>query len=99
MTASPSDLRAIPLFQSITDAHLAELIKAFQIGFGNRTPLASVVSVKYYDENDVQQTLATTVYGVVTSAEFVLYPEYEAKRTLCLEFFGPDMDEASNVIR
>jgi len=36
--------------------------------------------------------------GVITSAEFVLYPEYEAQRTLCLEFFGPDMDEASRVI-
>ena len=36
--------------------------------------------------------------GVVTSAEFVLYPEYEARRTLCLEFFGPDFDEASRVI-
>jgi FAD/FMN-containing dehydrogenase/Fe-S oxidoreductase len=36
--------------------------------------------------------------GVITSAEFVLYPEYEAKRTLCLEFFGPDFDEASRVI-
>jgi FAD/FMN-containing dehydrogenase/Fe-S oxidoreductase len=36
--------------------------------------------------------------GVITSAEFILYPEYEAKRTLCLEFFGPDMEEASQVI-
>lgn len=36
--------------------------------------------------------------GIITSAVFVLYPEYEAKRTLCLEFFGPDMDEASRVI-
>jgi FAD/FMN-containing dehydrogenase/Fe-S oxidoreductase len=36
--------------------------------------------------------------GVITSAEFILYPEYEAKRTLCLEFFGPDFDEASKVI-
>ncbi len=36
--------------------------------------------------------------GVITSAEFILYPEYEAKRTLCLEFFGPDFDEASLVI-
>jgi len=36
--------------------------------------------------------------GVVTSAEFILYPEFEAKRTLCLEFFGPDFDEASRVI-
>jgi FAD/FMN-containing dehydrogenase/Fe-S oxidoreductase len=36
--------------------------------------------------------------GVITSAEFVLYPQYEARSTLCLEFFGPDMDEASNVI-
>ena len=30
--------------------------------------------------------------GVITSAEFVLYPEYEVARTLCLEFFGPDFD-------
>lgn len=36
--------------------------------------------------------------GVITSAVFVLYPKYEATRTLCLEFFGPDMDEASRVI-
>jgi FAD/FMN-containing dehydrogenase/Fe-S oxidoreductase len=36
--------------------------------------------------------------GVITSAEFVLYPKYEAIATLCLEFFGPDMDEASKVI-
>jgi FAD/FMN-containing dehydrogenase/Fe-S oxidoreductase len=36
--------------------------------------------------------------GIITSAEFILYPEYEAKRTLCLEFFGADFDEASRVI-
>jgi FAD/FMN-containing dehydrogenase/Fe-S oxidoreductase len=36
--------------------------------------------------------------GVITSARFVLYPKYEASATLCLEFFGPDMDEASKVI-
>jgi FAD/FMN-containing dehydrogenase/Fe-S oxidoreductase len=36
--------------------------------------------------------------GVITSAEFILYPEYEARRTLCLEFFGADMEEASRVI-
>jgi FAD/FMN-containing dehydrogenase/Fe-S oxidoreductase len=36
--------------------------------------------------------------GVITSASFVLYPEYKAKQTLCLEFFGPDFDEASRVI-
>ncbi len=36
--------------------------------------------------------------GVITSAVFVLYPKYPEKRTLCLEFFGPDMDEASLVI-
>ncbi|MBV5303646.1 MAG: DUF3683 domain-containing protein [Chlorobium sp.] len=36
--------------------------------------------------------------GVITSALFVLYPKYPEKRTLCLEFFGPDMDEASRVI-
>jgi FAD/FMN-containing dehydrogenase/Fe-S oxidoreductase len=36
--------------------------------------------------------------GVITSAEFVLYPDYGFATTLCLEFFGPDMDEASRVI-
>lgn len=36
--------------------------------------------------------------GVITSAVFVLYPKYEETATLCLEFFGPDMDEASEVI-
>lgn len=36
--------------------------------------------------------------GVVTSAEFVLYPRYEAQRTICLEFFGADMGEAGRVI-
>ena len=36
--------------------------------------------------------------GVITSARFVLYPKYEDSATLCLEFFGPDMDEASRVI-
>ncbi len=28
----------------------------------------------------------------------MLYPKYPEKRTLCLEFFGPDMEEASRVI-
>jgi FAD/FMN-containing dehydrogenase/Fe-S oxidoreductase len=36
--------------------------------------------------------------GVITSATFVLYPAYKAKQTLCLEFFGPDFEEASRVI-
>ena len=36
--------------------------------------------------------------GVITSAIFVLYPAYKAKQTLCLEFFGPDFEEASHVI-
>lgn len=36
--------------------------------------------------------------GVITSAEFVLHAGYPCQRTLCLEFFGPDMDEASGVI-
>jgi len=36
--------------------------------------------------------------GVITSAVFVLYRQYPEKRTLCLEFFGQDMDEASRVI-
>ncbi len=36
--------------------------------------------------------------GIVTSAEFVLHPRYAASTTLCVEFFGPDFDEASRVI-
>ncbi len=37
--------------------------------------------------------------GVITSAEFILYRAYPCTRTLCLEFFGPDFDEASQVIQ
>ncbi len=37
--------------------------------------------------------------GIITSAEFILYPAYPFTRTLCLEFFGPDFDEASQVIQ
>jgi FAD/FMN-containing dehydrogenase/Fe-S oxidoreductase len=37
--------------------------------------------------------------GVITSAEFILYEAYPEQRTLCLEFFGPDFDEASEVIQ
>ncbi len=36
--------------------------------------------------------------GLITSAKFILYPKYEATRTICLEFFGQNMDEASRVI-
>lgn len=36
--------------------------------------------------------------GVITSAAFVLYPEYEYLRTVCLEFYGENMDEAGRVI-
>ena len=36
--------------------------------------------------------------GIVTSAEFVLHPRYPESRTLCVEFFGADFDEASRVI-
>ena len=36
--------------------------------------------------------------GIITSACFILYPEYEFKKTFCLEFFGKDMEEASRVI-
>jgi len=36
--------------------------------------------------------------GVITSAEFILYPAYPQTRTVCLEFFGPDFEEASEVI-
>lgn len=36
--------------------------------------------------------------GVITSARFVLHRPYEHKATFCLEFFGPDMREASRVI-
>ncbi len=36
--------------------------------------------------------------GIVTSAVFILYPAYPLTRTLCLEFFGPSFDEASEII-
>jgi FAD/FMN-containing dehydrogenase/Fe-S oxidoreductase len=37
--------------------------------------------------------------GIVTSAVFILYTAYPERRTLCLEFFGPSFDEASEVIQ
>src|SRR5574337_631995 len=37
--------------------------------------------------------------GVITSAEFILYRAYPHSCTLCLEFFGPSFDEASEVIQ
>jgi FAD/FMN-containing dehydrogenase/Fe-S oxidoreductase len=37
--------------------------------------------------------------GIITSAEFILYSAYPHSRTLCLEFFGPSFDEASQVIQ
>lgn len=36
--------------------------------------------------------------GIITSAEFILYEEYEHKTTFCIEFFGKDMEEASKII-
>ncbi len=37
--------------------------------------------------------------GVITSAEFILYRAYPHACTVCLEFFGPGFDEASQVIQ
>ncbi|MCP4720205.1 MAG: FAD-binding oxidoreductase, partial [Desulfobacteraceae bacterium] len=36
--------------------------------------------------------------GIITSASFILYPEFEFKKTSCIEFFGNDMTEAGQVI-
>lgn len=36
--------------------------------------------------------------GIITSAVFILYPEYKYKKTCCIEFFGNDMTEAGQVI-
>ena len=36
--------------------------------------------------------------GVITSCAFVLHMAYPHKATACIEFFGPDMQEASRVI-
>ncbi|HKK91293.1 MAG TPA: DUF3683 domain-containing protein, partial [Desulfobacteraceae bacterium] len=36
--------------------------------------------------------------GIITSATFILHPEYNLKKTFCLEFFGNDMTEAGRVI-
>ncbi len=36
--------------------------------------------------------------GIITSASFILYPEFEFKKTACIEFFGNDMTEAGQVI-
>ena len=36
--------------------------------------------------------------GIITSATFLLHQAYAHQRTVCLEFFGEDMEEASEVI-
>lgn len=36
--------------------------------------------------------------GIITSARFVLYPEFQYKKTVCIEFFGSDMTQAGQVI-
>ncbi len=36
--------------------------------------------------------------GVITSAVFILHKAYPHQRTVCLEFFGDDMEEAAEVI-
>ncbi len=36
--------------------------------------------------------------GIITWAEFILYPEFKFKKTCCIEFFGNDMTEAGKVI-
>ncbi|MCG8685421.1 MAG: DUF3683 domain-containing protein [Desulfobacterales bacterium] len=36
--------------------------------------------------------------GIITWAEFILYPEFNHKATCCIEFFGNDMTEAGKVI-
>ena len=36
--------------------------------------------------------------GIITSAEFILHKAYPHKATCCLEFYGDDMEEASQVI-
>ncbi len=36
--------------------------------------------------------------GIITSARFILYPEFACKKTCCIEFFGNDMTEAGQVI-
>jgi len=36
--------------------------------------------------------------GIITSAKFILYPEFQFKKTFCIEFFGNDMSQAGEVI-
>jgi FAD/FMN-containing dehydrogenase/Fe-S oxidoreductase len=36
--------------------------------------------------------------GIITSAKFILYPEFQFKKTFCIEFFGNDMTQAGQVI-
>ncbi|MFZ5565086.1 MAG: DUF3683 domain-containing protein, partial [Thermodesulfobacteriota bacterium] len=36
--------------------------------------------------------------GIITSGEFILHRPYPEQRTVCLEFFGEDMEEAAQVI-
>ncbi len=37
--------------------------------------------------------------GIITSARFILYPKFDHKKTICIEFFGNDMSQAAQVIK
>ena len=83
---------------SVADAHTGLLLHRIDIpGDRVRKPgLGKDITNKALEGLPGVQKEGTD--GIITSAVFLLHPRYPHQRTVCLEFFGEDMDEAGRVI-
>lgn len=83
---------------SVTDAVMGNAIKQIRIpGDKLRKPgLGKDITNKTLEGLPGVQKEGTD--GIITSATFILHRPYPEQRTVCLEFFGEDMEEASRVI-
>ncbi len=83
---------------SVTDTRQGDHLKTIRIhGHQLRQPgLGKDITNKALEGLPGVQKEGTD--GIITSAVFVLHPAYPHQGTVCLEFFGEDMDEAGLVI-
>jgi FAD/FMN-containing dehydrogenase/Fe-S oxidoreductase len=83
---------------AVTDALSAERLKSIRIpGARLRKPgLGKDITNKALEGLPGVQKEGTD--GIITSAVFILHRAYPHQRTVCLEFFGEDMEEAAAVI-
>ncbi|KJS28894.1 MAG: FAD-linked oxidase [Desulfatitalea sp. BRH_c12] len=82
----------------VSDAATGELLKHIQIhGLQLRKPgLGKDITNKTLEGLPGVQKEGTD--GIITAAVFMLHHAYPHQRTVCLEFFGEDMEEAAQVI-